>query len=148
MAGHAFAGAGEAQPFLRGGLHVYPGSGNSYRKGDVCLHLRDEILQLRPLGNHGHVDVAHPITRRSDLFRHVFQKQQGIRTLVLGVGVREMPPDISQSRRAQQGDRELLGCLYQALLSWETLTAETLHVLADYPAHTAAALYLVTAEGK
>lgn len=51
-------------------------------------------------------------------------------------------------RRAQQGDRELLGCLYQALLSWETLPAETLHVLADYPAHTAAALYLVTAEGK
>lgn len=94
---------GEAQPFLRGGLHVYPRSGNSYRKGDVCLHLRDEILQLRPLGDHGHVDVAHPITRRSDLFRHVFQKQQGIRTLVLGVGVREMPPDISQPRRAQQG---------------------------------------------
>ena len=53
--------------------------------------------------DHGHVDVAHPITRRSDLFRHVFQKQQGIRTLVLGVGVREMPPDISQPRRAQQG---------------------------------------------
>ena len=104
MAGHAFAGAGEAQLFLRGGLHVYPGSGNSYRKGDVCLHLRDEILQLRPLGDHGHVDVAHPITRRSDLFRHVFQKQQGIRTLVLGVGVREMPPDISQPRRAQQGE--------------------------------------------
>lgn len=51
-------------------------------------------------------------------------------------------------RRAPQGDRELLGCLYQALLSWETLPAETLRVLADYPAHTAAALYLVTAEGK
>ena len=56
--------------------------------------------------------------------------------------------DQERSGGSQQGDRELLGCLYQALLSWETLPAETLHVLADYPAHTAAALYLVTAEGK
>ena len=102
MAGHAFPRAGETQLFLGGGLHIHPLRVQTQGGSNVFFHPTDVILQLGLLGNHGHVDVAHPVALLRYLLSHDVQQHQRIRPLILGVGVRKMPADVSQSRRSQQ----------------------------------------------
>ena len=59
--------------------------------GDIFLHLGNKILQLRLLGDHGHVDIAYAETFFGDFPVNLPQQHQGIRPLVFGVGVREVP---------------------------------------------------------
>ena len=74
MAGHAQSLAGEAQLFLRGGLHIHPVRGNAHSTGNVQYHLGNVGGQLGLLGNHGHIDVADPVARIFHLFSHIFQQ--------------------------------------------------------------------------
>ena len=66
VAGHAFAGAGEAQVFFRGGFYIDTACIDAHGSGNVLLHGFNVGTQLGALGDHGHIDIADPVTGLSD----------------------------------------------------------------------------------
>ena len=98
MAGHALTFTGKAQILLRGCFYIHPARIHSQGMGNVLLHGADKGTQLGLLGNHGHIDVAHPIARLRNFFSHCLQKLPGVRPLVAHIRIREMQADVPQTR--------------------------------------------------
>ena len=67
MAGKALFPAGETQFFFRCCLDIHSGFIQIQNFCDIGPHLGDVGLQLRALGNHGHIDVTDAIARSGNL---------------------------------------------------------------------------------
>ena len=70
MAGHAAAIAGKAQMFFRSRFHINLSYFHVQNPCNIFPHSRNMILQLRPLGDHGNINIPNFITRFSHLFTH------------------------------------------------------------------------------
>ena len=95
MAGHTAAVAGKAQMLLSGSLHIDLAHIQAQYPCDICPHLRNVILQLGALGNHGHIDIGNFEAGFFHLLPHNFQKAQRIRALIGRIRIRKMDTDIS-----------------------------------------------------
>ena len=67
MASDSGAVTGKAQPFFRGSLHVDIPNRSFQYLGKVFFHLRNKILQLRRLGDDGHIHIANAVAGIPDL---------------------------------------------------------------------------------
>ena len=103
MTGHALPGAGEAQALFRGGLHIDLLRVQSQSVSNVFLHLGDVAPQLRPLGDHGHIHVAHLVSRPVQLLPHKGQELPGRNSLVPGVRIGKMLADVPQTGGPPEG---------------------------------------------
>ena len=78
MAGHAAAITGKSKVFFRGSFHIDLTCRNMQGGRNILYHLRDVILQLRLLGNHGHIDIANQISCVFHLFPYNTEQFQRI----------------------------------------------------------------------
>ena len=102
MASHALLISGKAKAFFRCCLDIDPADIYVQRTCDILLHSFNIGSQLRSLGDHGHIDIADPITGFPYPLSHNPQQHQRIRSLIGGIRIREVFSDISQSCSAQQ----------------------------------------------
>ena len=102
MAGHAAAVAGEAQVFLRGGLHIDLRHIQSQHPCNIVRHRRNVIFQLGPLSNHRHIDISHFVAGIGHFLTHNPQKFQRIRTFIGRICIGKMLADVSQGSSAQK----------------------------------------------
>ena len=109
MGGDALLGAGEAQLLLGGGFHVHLVRLHLHPGGQVVPHFFDIGGQLGLLGQNGGVHVAHLVPLLLQQLHHMVQQLQAVRPRVGRVGVREVPSDVPQSRRSQQGVHHRVG---------------------------------------
>ena len=97
MTSQSFHGTGKAQLFLRGSLDIDSVFRNLQISSNVFHHLRNVILQLWFLCDHGYIHIGDPVAVFLYQLHHMAQQHSGIRSFVLGIGIREMLADIPQS---------------------------------------------------
>ena len=68
MARHAATVTGKAQMLLSGRFDIDSFYSNAKTDGNIFPHLGNVILQLRFLGDHSHIDIAHPVAGSIDFF--------------------------------------------------------------------------------
>ena len=82
MAGHAAPVTGKAQMLFCSGFHVDLRLCDMQSLGNIAPHLRDIVLQLRLLRDHGHIHIPYPVASSVDLLHNAGQQNPRVRSLV------------------------------------------------------------------
>ena len=123
---------GESQPFLRGSLHIDLSHIDHQGFRDIFPHGIDMRAHLRCLCNDRCIDIFDKHMILFQQLAHFFQQFYGRNTLVRGICIREMFPDVPQRRCSQQRIHDRMEQDIRIRMSQKTLFIRYFHAATSW----------------
>ena len=144
MRGNALFGAGKAQSLLGGRLDRNLLDRAADGGGKVLAHLQNVRRELGRLREHGRIQIAELPAAFAHERGNVPQQRDAVRALVARVGIRKMPPDVTERECAEQGIHDGMREHVRVRVTVQTKLKRNVHTADDARPAGDQSVYVVT----